>query len=147
MLVALIGWEQMRHRAAVTSNEPRNQNKWSFWNSSAEFHKYLFRCPIGARLFPSTYSIEGHLVSYQGPTRLLHWKSTYIYNGKVLSVCHKKSSLPQIPSRWGLRFEHKTCDILAAERLWLMRFNNRFIIDSLKKKSNPERESVVIFYP
>ena len=28
--------------------------------------------------------------------------------------------------------EHKTCDILAAERLRLMRFDNGLIIDSLK---------------
>ena len=29
--------------------------------------------------------------------------------------------------------EHKTCDILAAERLRLMRFDNRLIIDSFQK--------------
>ena len=29
--------------------------------------------------------------------------------------------------------EHKTCDILAAERLRLMRFDNRLIIDSIQK--------------
>ena len=32
----------------------------------------------------------------------------------------------------GLGLEHKTCDILAAEQLRLMRFDNRLIIDSLK---------------
>ena len=31
------------------------------------------------------------------------------------------------------RLEHKTCDILAAERLRLMRFDNRLIIDSFQK--------------
>ena len=30
------------------------------------------------------------------------------------------------------RVEHKTCDILAAERLRLMRFDNRLIIDSFQ---------------
>ena len=29
--------------------------------------------------------------------------------------------------------EHKTCDILAAERLRLMRFDNRLIIDSFQE--------------
>ena len=32
----------------------------------------------------------------------------------------------------GSFLEHKTCDILAAKRLRLMRFDNRLIIDSLK---------------
>ena len=32
----------------------------------------------------------------------------------------------------GLKLEHKTCNILAAERLQLMIFDNRLIIDSLK---------------
>ena len=32
----------------------------------------------------------------------------------------------------GLKVEHKTCDILAAERLRLMRFDNRLIIDSFQ---------------
>ena len=31
-----------------------------------------------------------------------------------------------------LKVEHKTCDILAAERLRLMRFDNRLIIDSFQ---------------
>ena len=31
------------------------------------------------------------------------------------------------------RIEHKTCDILAAERLRLMRFDNRLIIDSFQE--------------
>ena len=31
------------------------------------------------------------------------------------------------------KLEHKTCDILAAERLRLMRFDNRLIIDSFQK--------------
>ena len=30
------------------------------------------------------------------------------------------------------QLEHKTCDILAAERLRLMRFDNRLIIDSFQ---------------
>ena len=29
--------------------------------------------------------------------------------------------------------EHKTCDIMAAERLRLMRFDNRLIIDSFQE--------------
>ena len=33
----------------------------------------------------------------------------------------------------GLQLEHKTCDILAAERLRLMRFDHRLIIDSFQK--------------
>ena len=33
----------------------------------------------------------------------------------------------------GLIQEHKTCDILAAERLQLMRLDNRLIIDSFQK--------------
>ena len=33
----------------------------------------------------------------------------------------------------GSTIEHKTCDILAAERLRLMRFDNRLIIDSFQK--------------
>ena len=33
----------------------------------------------------------------------------------------------------GYPLEHKTCDILAAERLRLMRFDNRLIIDSFQK--------------
>ena len=33
----------------------------------------------------------------------------------------------------GLILEHKTCDILAAERLRLMSFDNRLIIDSFQK--------------
>ena len=32
-----------------------------------------------------------------------------------------------------LSLEHKTCDILAAERLRLMRFDNRLIIDSFQE--------------
>ena len=43
---------------------------------------------------------------------------------------HKISNfLEYIRGVWTL--EHKTCDILAAERLQLMRFDNRLIIDSL----------------
>ena len=37
---------------------------------------------------------------------------------------------------WGIHvyiLEHKTCDILAAERLRLMRFDNRLIIDSFQE--------------
>ena len=30
------------------------------------------------------------------------------------------------------KLEHKTCDIFAVERLRLMRFDNRLIIDSLR---------------
>ena len=33
----------------------------------------------------------------------------------------------------GYLLEHKTCDILAAERLRLMRFDNRLIIESFQK--------------
>ena len=33
----------------------------------------------------------------------------------------------------GCTLEHKTCDILAAERLQLMRFDNRLIIESFQK--------------
>ena len=33
----------------------------------------------------------------------------------------------------GCKLEHKTCDILAAERLRLMRFDNRLIIDSFQE--------------
>ena len=33
----------------------------------------------------------------------------------------------------GCLLEHKTCDILAAERLRLMRFDNRLIIDSFQE--------------
>ena len=33
----------------------------------------------------------------------------------------------------GFPVEHKTCDILAAERLRLMRFDNRLIIDSFQE--------------
>ena len=33
----------------------------------------------------------------------------------------------------GLRVEHKTCDIFADERLRLMRFDHRLIIDSFQK--------------
>ena len=35
--------------------------------------------------------------------------------------------------RIGSELEHKTCDILAAERLRLMRFDNRLIIDSFEE--------------
>ena len=38
----------------------------------------------------------------------------------------------------GCEIEHKTCDILAAERLRLMRFDNQLIIDSLKVVSVTE---------
>ena len=64
-----------------------------------------------------------------------------------------KSGLPPLPLHWhlavagqvvhhlstwtgatyrGYLVEHKTCDILAAERLRLMRFDNRLIIDSFQ---------------
>ena len=33
----------------------------------------------------------------------------------------------------GYKLEHKTCEILAAERLRLMRFDNRLIIDSFQE--------------
>ena len=33
----------------------------------------------------------------------------------------------------GLELEHKTCDIFAAERLRLMSFDNRLIIDSFQE--------------
>ena len=36
-------------------------------------------------------------------------------------------------SKIGFPLEHKTCDILAAERLRLMRFDNRLIIDSFQE--------------
>ncbi len=51
------------------------------------------------------------------------------------SVLHRAalamSSLP--PPKSGSLLEHKTCNILAAERLRLMRFDNRLIIDSFQK--------------
>ena len=37
------------------------------------------------------------------------------------------------PKNSAYLLEHKTCDILAAERLRLMRFDNRLIIDSFQK--------------
>ena len=38
-----------------------------------------------------------------------------------------------MPIRGERIVEHKTCDILAAERLQLMRFDNRLIIDSFQE--------------
>ena len=45
-----------------------------------------------------------------------------------LNICLKMVRLREYPCE----LEHKTCDILAAERLRLMRFDNRLIIDSWK---------------
>ena len=44
------------------------------------------------------------------------------------------------------RLEHKTCDILAAERLRLMSFENRLIIDSFQKAIRIVYTQMVIFH-
>ena len=59
-----------------------------------------------------------------------------------LYICHPKQFSPFFnlhsstlgqPDAFSYVVEHKTCDILAAERLRLMRFDNRLIIDSFQE--------------
>ena len=51
-----------------------------------------------------------------------------IENGRIL----KAENMLELLRHFYLSLEHKTCDILVAERLRLMRFDNRLIIDSLR---------------
>ena len=44
-------------------------------------------------------------------------------------------------SQYVCALEHKTCDILAAERLRLMRFDNRLIVESLKVVCCPREKN------
>ena len=51
----------------------------------------------------------------------------------IIDRSEAKTASDNFYQKLGLRLEHKTCDILAAERLRLMRFDNRLIIDSFQK--------------
>ena len=51
---------------------------------------------------------------------------------RIMLIKHKNLYKGYLNRRESL-LEHKTCDILAAERLRLMRFDNRLIIDSFQK--------------
>ena len=53
---------------------------------------------------------------------------TWLYNNG-----RKKDTRQTFKNNEVSALEHKTCDILAAERLRLMRFDNRLIIDSFQE--------------
>ena len=64
------------------------------------------------------------------------WKESMI--NRLSNLIKRNRSAAKISQVYALvlrvsLLEHKTCDILAAERLRLMRFDNRLIIDSFQE--------------